>query len=133
MSFTPECQAYIDTHLYENQDELLKKIGSLLPTGASNIHWDKTPAKYEAHSIQRDKMIMEILAAASLIDLKESETIMIINIDGAFPAIITTLKEWQPYAQELDYVNTLYVNENNSKIIHWDFYKNLYALKTPSQ
>lgn len=20
MSFTPECQAYIDTHLYENQD-----------------------------------------------------------------------------------------------------------------
>jgi hypothetical protein len=133
MSLTPECQAYIDTHLYENQDELLKKIGSLLPTGASNIHWDKIPDKYEAHSIQRDKLIMEILATASLIDLKESETIMIINIDDAFPAIITTLKEWQPYAQELDYVNTLYVNENNSKIIHWDFYKNLYALKTPSQ
>jgi len=133
MSFTPECQAYIDTHLYENQDELLKKIGSLLQTGASNIHWDKIPDKYEAHSIQRDKLITEILAAASLIDLKESETIMIINIDDAFPAIITTLKEWQPYAQELDYVNTLYVNENNSKIIHWDFYKNLYALKTPSQ
>lgn len=76
---------------------------------------------------------MEILAAASLIDLKESETIMIINIDDAFPAITTTLKEWQPYAQELDYVNTLYANENNSKIIHWDFYTNLYALKTPSQ
>jgi hypothetical protein len=38
MNFTPECQTYINTHLYERQDEPLKEIGKLLPTGASNIH-----------------------------------------------------------------------------------------------
>lgn len=133
MTFTPECLAYINTHLFERQDELLKEIGKLLPTGASSIHWESIPSKIQIHSVQRDSLTAEILAAASAIELDHGETIIIINIDDAFPAIRTTLEEWQGFAQELDYVNTIYINEKRSKIIHWDFYKNLHALKLPKR
>lgn len=131
MNFTPECLTYINTHLFERQDEVLKKIGELLPAGPSKIHWENIPNRIEIGHTQRDRLIVEILGAASTIELKNSETIIIINIDDAFPAISTTLEEWQKFAKELDYANTIYVDENNLKIIHWDFYKNLYALKLP--
>jgi hypothetical protein len=131
MNFSQKLQTYINTHSLESQDELLKKIGELLPTGPSNIHWDSISNKIEIQSVQRDRLTMEVLAAASTIELEISEPIIIINIDDAFPAIRTTLEEWRTFAKELDYVNTIYIDENNSKIIHWDFYKNLYALKLP--
>lgn len=133
MTFTPECRPHISTHLFERQDELLKEIGKLLSTGPSSIHWESIPSKIEAHSDQRDSLTYEVLAAASAIELNRREPIIIVNIDDAFPAIRTTLEEWQEFAQELDYVNTLYIDEKRSKIIHWDFYKNLYAFKLPNR
>lgn len=133
MTFTPGCQTYINTHLFERQDDFLKKIGKLLPTGPSTIHWESIPSKIEMHSTQRDSLTVAILTAASAIELQHTENIIIINIDDAFPAIKTTLAEWLKFAQEFDYVNTIYANEKKSKIIHWDFYKNLYALKLPER
>ena len=133
MTFTPECQTYINNHLFEGQDEFLKSIGKLLPSGASTIHWESIPSKIEMHCTQRDDLTASILTAASTIDLKRTENIIIINIDDAFPAIKTTLEEWLKFAQELDYVNTIYANKKISKVIHWDFYKNLYALKLPER
>lgn len=94
MNFTSECLTYINTHLFERQDDILKKIAKLLPTGFSSIHWENIPNRIEIGAIQRNRLTIKVLVAASTIKLKNTETVITINIDDAFPAISTTLEEW---------------------------------------
>jgi len=133
MNFSPECQTYINEHLYIHQDELLRSVGKLLPSGPSNIFWEKISNKIEIPSVHRDELKAKLYEIADSVFLKKNEPIFIVNIDDAFPAIETNLNDWGAFAHELDYVNTIFLSREGSKIIHWDFYKDLHATNLDSK
>ncbi|MFK0310267.1 hypothetical protein ACIQUF_03400 [Pseudomonas sp. NPDC090233] len=131
MNFTHACQTYINNNLYDEHDKILKDIGRRLPTGPANIHWEEILEKFEIPAVTNSKLKEKIFTIAKLVGIKETDPIIIINIEDGFPALQTTLKQWSAFSEELDYPNTVFFDVNTNKIIHWDFYKDLYATSMP--
>lgn len=53
----------------------------------------------------------------------------VVQVDGAVPSLGSRLQDWLAHAEELDFVDTLFLSMEDRVLIHRDFYKNLHAVR----
>lgn len=128
--FSVSCTAFIAAHACGEAKEsaALALIKETLPVAAS-IDWWRISPHLETAGVARERLGEELRAMAAAIGLVPGAVLTIIQVDDAVPALDTCLEDWLTHADELDFVDTLFLSAQDRILIHWDFYKNLHATR----
>lgn len=131
MIFTDDCRVYIEGSTCSKQiaRRVLDAVAVTLPRGLSTIDWMKIQSKIEVDGVDRTRLKGELINVAAALGISLDETLYIINLDDAIPPLKSSLREWLKFADELDFVDTIFMDEKKSTLIQWDFYKNLHATR----
>ena len=50
-------------------------------------------------------------------------------MNDLFPLLEVQLNSWLSFIDELDFADTIFIHKNMNFVMHWDFYKQIYAIK----
>lgn len=128
--FSESCTAFIAAHACEEAKEqaALALIKATLPV-VTSIDWGQISQHLETAGVARERLGHELRAMAAAIGLVPNAVLTIIQADDAVPALDACLEDWLIHADELDFVDTLFLSAQDRALIHWDFYKNLHAAR----
>lgn len=128
--FSHACAAFIaaQTCGEAKQDAAMAMIKAALPV-ITSIDWQRVPSRLEVAGVERDRLGQELRGIAARIGLPSEAALTVIQVDDALPALEARLEDWLLHAGELDFVDTLFLSAEHGILIHWDFYKDLYAVR----
>ncbi|HDS1632273.1 TPA: hypothetical protein QEL43_001905 [Stenotrophomonas maltophilia] len=124
------CAAFVAAHACgeAKQDAALAMIKAALPV-ITSINWERVPSRLEVPEVGRERLAQELSAIAGAVGLPCEAVLTIVQVDGAVPSLGSRLQDWLVHAEELDFVDTLFLSMEDRVLIHWDFYKSLYAVR----
>ena len=124
------CAAFVAAHACgeAKQDAALAMIKAALPV-ITSINWERVPSRLEVPEVGRERLAQELSAIAGAVGLPCEAVLTIVQVDGAVPSLCSRLQDWLVHAEELDFVDTLFLSMEDRVLIHWDFYKSLYAVR----
>ena len=131
MKFSEKCSVYISSHLCSEQTEqnVINAIKSKLPLTLASIAWSKINYKIETGRVDRMDLKCELIKILHELKLSPDDLFIIINMENAFSTLESSLTDWFCFADELNFVNTLFINKKSDFLLHWDFYEILHATR----
>ena len=132
MNFSKECDAFIRFNTVEAivESSTLERVSKILPiSSGSSIDWSDVLNSEEVESVSADSLVQSILSISNRAEIDLTKPCFAIQLNEAVPPLLTTINDWSNFSYELDFVDTIFVAEDYSWIVHWDFYKNLHALR----
>ncbi len=124
------CAAFVAAHACgeAKQDAALAMIKAALPV-ITCIDWERVPSRLEVPGVGRERLAQELSAIADAVGLPSEAALTVVQVDGAVPSLGSRLQDWLAHAEELDFVDTLFLSMEDRVLFHWDFYKNLHAVR----
>ncbi|KAF1017308.1 MAG: hypothetical protein GAK31_00571 [Stenotrophomonas maltophilia] len=103
-------------------------IKAALPV-ITSIDWQQVPSCLEVPGVGREQLEQALRGIAASIGLPAGAALTVIQMDDAVPALEVRLEDWLQHVDALDFVDTLFLSVQDRILIHWDFYKNLHAVR----
>lgn len=125
------CAAFVAAHACgeAKQDAALAMIKAALPV-VTCIDWERVPSRLEVPGVGRERLAQAgVERHCRCCWLASEAALTVVQVDGAVPSLGSRLQDWLAHAEELDFVNTLFLSMEDRVLIHWDSYKNLHAVR----
>ncbi len=128
--FSDACAAFIAAHACgeAKQTAAPAMIKAAVPV-ITSIDWERVPSRLEVPGVGRERLAQELSAIADAVGLPGEAALTVVQVDGAVPSLGSRLQDWLVHAGELDFADTLFLSMEDRVLIHWDFYKDLYAVR----
>ena len=129
MIFSKSCEMYLKDKSCPSlqESEALKFINESFPISTSNIDWSITSNIIDMGVTYSNDLKGNINNLVQRLKKNNNDSFYIINLNSAFPSLISNISDWLIYISELDFPDTLFISTSFDAVIHWDFYKNLYG------
>lgn len=130
MCLSNECSDFLKNNLAGSitEEAILKFLTTYFPI-KTRLDWLNVIDKLEIPNVSRNKLKPTLIFVVEYYEINLEDVFYILNMNDSFPFLEVRLNDWLDFIDELDFVDTIFVHENLNFIIHWDFYKQIYAKK----
>ena len=134
MCLSNECSDFLKNNLAGSitEEAILKFLTTYFPI-KTRLDWLNVIDKLEIPNVSRNKLKPTLIFVVEYYEINLEDVFYILNMNDSFPFLEVRLNDWLDFIDELDFVDTIFVHEHLNFIIHWDFYKQIYAKKIISQ
>lgn len=130
MCLSNECSDFLKNNLASSitEEAILKFLKTYFPV-KTRLDWLNVIDKLEIPNVSRNKLKPTLIFVVEYYEINLEDIFYILNMNDSFPFLEVRLNDWLDFIDELDFADTIFVHENLNFIIHWDFYKQIYAKK----
>lgn len=128
MCLSNECVDFLANNqaVSMTEDEILRFLKKHLPV-TTQLDWFNVIDKLEIPNVSRHKLKRTLIFVMEHYEINLEDIFYIVNINEQFPVLEVQLNSWLGFVDELDFVDTIFVHKSMNFVIHWDFYKQIYA------
>lgn len=130
MCLSNECVNFLKKNLAVSitEEEILKFLKTYVPV-QTRLDWFNVLDKLEIPNVSRNKLKPTLIFVVEYYEINLEDWFYILNMNDSFPFLEVRLNDWLGFIGELDFADTVFIHKNMNFIIHWDFYKQIYAKK----
>lgn len=130
MLLSNECISFLESNLAVSitEEEILIFLKKNFPI-TTRLDWLNVIDKLEIPNVSRNKLKQTLIFIIEHYEINLEDVFYILNMNDLFPLLEVQLNSWLSFIDELDFADTIFIHKNMNFVMHWDFYKQIYAIK----